>query len=88
MSIKDWLDEKIGRKWRKILDQLFHFLWAFFALLPVATMGFSVTACMLSALIFALPREIIDQWPINDWRDTFIDLGFFALGGVVIGIIF
>ena len=88
MSIKDWMDEKIGRKWRKILDQVLHFLWAFFALLPVATMGFSVFACVLSALLLALPREIVDQWPINDWTDTLIDLAFFALGGAVIGLIF
>jgi hypothetical protein len=88
MSIKDWLDEKIGKKWRKRLDQLFHFLWAFFALLPVAVMGFTVFACILSSLILALPREIVDQWPINDWRDTLLDLAFFALGGAVVGVIF
>ena len=88
MSIKDVLDEKIGRKWRKILDQPLHFLWAFIALTPVAVWGATVAACMLSALLLALPRELVDQWPINDWKDTLIDLIFFALGGAFVGMIF
>lgn len=88
MSVKDWVDEKIGRKWRKRLDQVMHFLWAFLALLPVVVMGPTVIACVISALIIALPREFVDQWPIDDWGDTLLDLAFFALGGAVVGIIF
>ena len=87
MSLKDWLDEKIGRKWRKILDQVMHFLWAFIALIPVLTMDNKIVGSTCSAFLFALPREIVDQWPINNWRDTVVDLGFFALGGWVIGAI-
>jgi len=85
MQIKKMLDEKIGRKWRKILDQPLHFLWAFIALTPVLTLGNPVIAGALSGILIALPREVIDQWPINDWRDTLLDLAFFALGGGVIG---
>lgn len=88
MKIKDWLDEKIGRKWRKILDQPLHFLWAFIALMPVMFWGATVLAGILSALLLALPREIVDQWPIDDWGDTLLDLAFFALGGAVGGMIF
>jgi hypothetical protein len=88
MSIKDWLDKNIGRKWRKILDQILHFLWAFIALIPVMVMGPTVIAGIMSALLFALPREIVDQWPIDHWGDTLLDLAFFALGGAVAGMIF
>lgn len=88
MSIKDSLDEKIGRKWRKILDQVLHFLWAFIALIPVIYFGPAVIAGALSGILLALPREVVDQWPINDWRDTLLDLAFFALGGGVAGFIF
>ena len=87
MSIKDWVDEKIGRKWRKILDQVMHFLWTFIALIPVLAMDNKVVGATFSAVLFALPREIVDQWPINNWRDTILDLAFFALGGWVIGFI-
>lgn len=88
MSIKDWLDERIGKKWRKRLDQLMHFLWTFIALTPIAVWGATVPACVLSALFLALPRELVDQWPIEHWDDTLIDLIFFALGGAVVGMIF
>ena len=88
MSIKDMLDEKIGRKWRKFLDQPLHFLWAFIALMPVMIMGATVIAGIISALLLALPREFVDQWPIDHWDDTLLDLAFFALGGAVAGMIF
>jgi len=87
MRIKDWLDEKIGRKWRKILDQVLHFLWAFIALIPVLAIDSHVIGAMLTAVLFALPRELVDQWPIDDWRDTILDLAVFALGGAIIGIL-
>ena len=88
MSIKDWLDEKIGRKWRKRLDQVMHFLWAFIALTPVMVWGPTAASGALSAIFIALPREFIDQWPIDHWDDTLLDLIFFAFGGAVAGMIF
>ena len=87
MSIKDNLDAKFGKKWRKILDQVLHFLWAFIALIPVLAMESHIIGATFSAVLFALPREIVDQWPIDDWGDTLLDLAFFALGGFVIGMI-
>jgi hypothetical protein len=57
-------------------------------LTPVVFWEASLPACILSALLLALPREIIDQWPVDDWGDTLLDLLFFALGGAAVGIIF
>ncbi len=88
MSIKNSIDEKIGRKWRKVLDQLWHLLWAFFSLIPVMVYGPTVIAGMCSALLLALPREFVDQWPVDHWEDTLLDLAFFAIGGAIAGAIF
>jgi len=87
MAIKHYLDDIIGRKFRKILDQLLHFLWAAISVIPVMIWGPTVAAGVCSALLFALPREIVDQWPIDSWFDTILDLAFFALGGAVMGMI-
>ena len=72
---------------KQIGEQALHFLWAFIALLPVCVYETWWSAA-ISAFIFALPREIVDQWPINKWWDTAIDLLFFALGGAAVGAIF
>jgi hypothetical protein len=74
MSVKDWVDEKIGRKWRKLLDQPMHLL--------------AVLTGALSGLLLALPREFVDQWPIDHWSDTLLDLAFFVLGGALAGFLF
>jgi len=87
MSIKDWIDKHLGRRWRKILDQPLHFAWAFVALLPVVLVGPLWWAGGLSGLLLALPREFIDQWPIDHWDDTLLDLAFFILGGIIVCII-
>jgi len=86
MAIKDKIDELIGRKWRKRLDQLFHLLWAMIALYPIASdpnwyMG------GISGFLLGLPRETIDQWPIGHWEDTALDLLFFTIGGIIIGVL-
>ena len=86
MSLKDKIDEWIGKEWRKRLDQVFHFLWAAIAIFPVVYHTSWYTGA-LSGLLIDLPRELIDQWPINKWRDTLIDLLFFSLGGATIGLI-
>lgn len=91
-DIKKWLDKLIGKPLRKLLfdivDQILHFLWAFFALLPIVLYGPKWWIGALSGLLIALPRELIDQWPINNWEDTIIDLCFFMLGGAVVTLIF
>lgn len=88
MTIEDWLDEKIGEKWRKVMDQVAHFLWAFVALIPVLVIESHVIGGAFSAVLFALPRELVDQWPVRHWKDTALDLVFFALGGAAIGYLF
>lgn len=70
------------------VDQILHFLWAFFALSPVLIKRCVWTA-VLSALIIALPREFVDQW--HGWPPSFwklLDVFFFALGGFAAGILF
>jgi hypothetical protein len=84
-SLKDKLDAKLGVKWRRVIDQVMHFLWSFLALIPVLAMNDKMLGGMLSGLLLALPRELIDQWPVGHWKDTLLDLAFFALGGAVIG---
>lgn len=69
----------------KIGDQVLHFLWGFFIIgLPVlahmALMSSSLFA-FLYPMVIMLPREIVDQWPINHWGDTILDLLFFGVGG-------
>jgi hypothetical protein len=85
VNIKDKLVAEFGETPIKILDQAMHFLWTFLALAPVLMMDSHIMGGMLSGLAFALPREFIDQWPIVHWKDTALDLIFFALGGAVIG---
>ena len=87
MKIKHWIDEKLGLKNRKILDQAMHFTWALAALLPVLIIG-GFLGGALSGLLLALPRELVDQWPVGDWKDTILDLSFFALGGAIAGLLF
>lgn len=87
MKIKHILDEKLGLKGRKILDQAMHFLWAFIALLPILMID-GVAGGALSGLLIALPRELVDQWPVGNWGDTALDLAFFALGGAIAGSMF
>ena len=86
--IKDKIDEAIGEKARKVVDQLAHFLWAFIALIPVLVIESHIVGGAFSAVLFALPRELVDQWPVRHWKDTFLDLAFFALGGAAIGALY
>ena len=70
----------------EIIEQLLHFLWTAIALLPVCLLG-EWWAAALSAFLFVLPREFIDQWPINKWWNIVLDLLFFTLGGAAVGMI-
>lgn len=88
MRIKDWFDERINEQPRKIIDQIAHFLWAFIALIPVLIIDDHTIGGGLSGLLIALPRELVDQWPIGHWKDTLLDLLFFTLGGAAIGTLF
>ena len=86
MDLKDVLSE--------ILDQVLHLLWGFLPLVifwaaskarrygPLVLLG-----GFLGAVAFALPRELVDQWPINRWWDTVLDLAVFGLGGILAGVV-
>ena len=72
------------KKWQKnILEFVAHFAWAFIALLPVAITQEWWTG-FLSGVLLALPRELVDQWPIERPLDTVVDLLAFGLGGMLV----
>jgi len=66
---------------KKILDQVLHFAWSFIALTPLIIWGVRPETGALSGLLLGAPRELIDQWPVGHWKDTLLDLAFFAIGG-------
>jgi len=72
---------------KQLIDQTLHFLWSFIALIPVLVLNDKILGGLLSGLLIGLPRELVDQWPIGHWKDTVLDLIFFALGGAVLGIV-
>jgi len=72
---------------KQLIDQTLHFLWSFIALIPVLVLNDKILGGLLSGLLIGLPRELVDQWPIGHWKDTVLDLTFFALGGAVLGIV-
>lgn len=72
---------------KEIVDQILHFLWSFIALFPIAYSPSPLTGA-LSGFLLCAPREFIDQWhgwPIG--RRKLLDVLFFILGGLTVGII-
>ena len=65
------------------LEQALHALWAFATLAALAAPWSARARGALSGLILALPRELVDQWPIERPLDTMLDLAFFMLGGAL-----
>lgn len=95
-SVQDWF--KWYFHWRKFwLDNFAHALIGFVVVAPIAwvmTEAVPMWAAFCAALLGAIPREW-DQWPPprmpilgRAWFDTFIDLAFFGLGGVLCSIAF
>ncbi len=72
---------------KQIIDQALHFGWSFIALVPLLYLDNHIIGGLISGLFIGLPRELVDQWPIGHWKDTVLDLAFFALGGAAIGVI-
>ncbi len=78
----------------EILDQILHMLWAF---TPIALFWLirrrpqwgwrAVVGGAVVGLVIALPRELVDQWPINRPWDTVMDIAFFMVGGGLGGIL-
>lgn len=70
--------------WRKqLLDQAAHLAWGMAAGLVPAVYGAPLWACAVAGVVVALPRELVDQWPVNSWRDTLADTAFFVAGGAL-----
>lgn len=78
----------------EIADQILHMLWAF---APLAFFWLvsgrphwrwkAVVGGMVLGLAMALPRELVDQWPIERPLDTLMDLAFFMIGGGLSGLL-
>ena len=68
----------------KALEQVLHMLWGGLALVPVLISPGPIGGA-ISGVLLALPRELVDQWPINRIHDTILDLFFFGLGGAIAG---
>jgi len=71
----------------EILDQFLHTIWGALLASLAAYHGASPIVCCLFSIVCILPRELVDQWPIERPMDTVIDLGFFGLGGLIIALI-
>jgi len=75
-------------------EQLLHALWVF---VPIALFWLirerpawgwrAVVGGALVGLLVALPRELVDQWPIERPWDTVLDLSFFMIGGACAGVL-
>ncbi len=78
----------------EILDQILHMLWAFtpivlfWLILRRPQWGWrAVVGGAVVGLVIALPRELVDQWPIERPWDTVLDLTFFTIGGGLGGLL-
>ena len=68
--------------WCDAVETLLHLVWIAAALLPALLLRSPIGGA-LSGLAFALPRELLDQWPIQYPLDTAWDLLTFAAGGAL-----
>jgi hypothetical protein len=77
----------LERALRQLIDQPGHMLWG--ALPAIVVLGLDsvspILAGAVAGLAIALPREVVDQYPISRWWDTALDLSFFVVGGAVAG---
>lgn len=72
------------RVWRGAVDQVGHMVWAASVvsaamLIPVDGLNGAVAGALL-----CLPRELVDQWPIERVWDTVLDCSAFVLGGALV----
>lgn len=69
-----------------LVDQFLHFLWAASVLSAYEFIPVPVLNGAVAGLLIALPRELVDQWPIRRWGDTALDCSAFALGGAAVSL--
>lgn len=68
----------------QVTDQILHCGWAVMVLAPLAIWP-HWWMFIICAFLIDLPREMVDQWPINRAWDTALDLIFFGVGGFLVG---
>lgn len=78
----------------EIGEQLLHMAWAF---IPIACLWLvsgrprwrwrAVFGAAAAGLLLALPRELVDQLPIERPWDTVLDLASFTVGGALAGVL-
>lgn len=74
------------RDWRWWGEQIGHL--ALGAVVAACTLiEAPVLACLAAAVVLALVRELLDQWPVESWGDTAADFAATALGGLVLGLV-
>lgn len=78
---------------KDVYESLLHVMWGyapiaiFWGASKVRRYGpMALLAGSCGALAMALPRELVDQWPIDRPWDTVLDLSMFALGGFLAGL--
>jgi hypothetical protein len=75
------------RVWRGAIDQCGHWLWAASVVSAVIVIPWDGVNGGVAGLLIALPRELVDQWPIDRWWDTVLDTSFFVIGGTVVSLL-
>lgn len=76
-------------------DQVLHILWGFANITLVwgatgvrrLNRWWVIPTCGLAAAVSMLPRELVDQWPIERSWDTALDLTAMLLGGALAGVL-
>jgi hypothetical protein len=76
-------DTRIGH----IVDQLGHAVWAFAVVYVAMRWSGAWWAGAAAGALIALPRELVDQWPIDNWFDTAVDSFYFMIAGLIAALV-
>lgn len=80
---------KLGLVLADTIDQIIHGIWGFSLVTVAVQFGMnSMIGAVILPLIIAVPRELVDQWPVEDVTDTALDTLSFVIGGTVAGLAF
>lgn len=82
-----------GHLLQEIADQALHVAWGYgIVILTLVVVRYSngdprkfrvAMLCMLLPVLVLLPRELVDQWPIENLADTMLDLIMCGVGGLL-----